>query len=223
VKKNILALALSAILILAAAVPAALATTTTTVKLPSSVTEANVRSGPGTKYSVVCKVADGDKIELIEVGASWTKVKAVKQDKTGYLKNSYIKDLSSEISPPASGTATAAHVNGKGVNLRKGAGTEYAKAKTLVDGAKLLVWEERGDWDYVTLLSGTKGWIAKTYMASGYAMVAKSQVNFRKSANGEIIRKLAKGTTVQVESVTGKWSKVKVDSETGYVYSSYLK
>ena len=64
---------------------------------------------------------------------------------------------------------------------------------TLSLGTKLRLWDESGNWYYVTTLTGKKGWISKTYIATGYTMTTSASVNLRKSANGETIKKLARG------------------------------
>ncbi len=223
-KRKLIALVLSMVLCLLTAMPVALAGTPTSfVKLPPTMGGLNVRSGPGTNYKVVGWVVDGDEIDLIKVGSTWTKVTVIRTAKTGYIRNDYIKDLADGDASSTSGTASAGRVTGKGIGLRKGAGTGTVKVATLSLGTKLKLWDESGNWYYVTTLSGVKGWVSKTYVATGYTMTTTVSVNLRKSANGEIVKKLAKGTKVSVESITGGWSKVTAGSVSGYVYNSYLK
>ncbi len=224
--KKLVALVLSLVLCLAVAAPVALAVTTTRVVLPSTMGGLNVRSGPGTNYAVAGWVIDGDEIEIVKQGASWTKIYVERSGKTGYIRNAYIKGLSDQpgpVDPSPSGTASAGRVTGRGVNLRKGPGTSYAAVTTLSSGAKLRIWDESGNWYYVTTLTGAKGWISKTYVASGYTMITSARVNLRKSANGELIKTLPSGTQVTVVSITGTWSKVKVGSTNGYLFNNYLR
>ncbi len=230
--KKLVSLVLVALLCLAIAAPIALAGTPTTfVKLPSTMGGLNVRSGPGTNYAVAGWVINGDEIDLIKVGSTWTKITVLRSGKTGYIKNAYIKELPNKPTDPdpkpddpsTSGTATAGRVTGGGVNMRKGPGTGYGVVKTLSSGTKLRLWDHSGNWFFATTLSGTKGWISKTYVATGYNMVTSANVNMRKSANGAVLKTVSKGTTVAVESITGSWSRVKVGSTTGYIYNSYLK
>ncbi len=223
-KKKLVALVLAMTLCLLAVAPAAVAGTATSfVKLPSTMGGLNVRSGPGTNYKVAGWVVDGDEIDLIKVGSTWTKITVLRTDKTGYIRNSYIEDLSDGDAPSTSGTATAGRVTGNGVGLRKGAGTGYARVAKLSIGTKLKLWDESGNWYYVTTLSGTKGWVSKTYVATGYTMTTSANVNLRKSANGKVVKTLAKGTKVSVESITGGWSKVTAGSVSGYVFNAYLR
>lgn len=227
--KKLAALVLSLLLCLGAFAPAAFAATATSyVVLPDNMTGLNVRSGPGTNYSVAGWAIDGDEIDLIKIGSSWTKITVLRSGKTGYIRNAYIKDLPKDSQtgsdhPQTSGTATAGRVSGRSVNLRKGAGTGYGSVGSLVSGTKLKIWGSEGNWYYVTTLSGKTGWISKTYVKTTYTAVTTARVNMRKTANGALIKTLASGTTVTVQSLTGNWSKVKSGSSTGYVYSKYLK
>ena len=223
-KKKLVALVLAMTLCLLAVAPVAVAETATSfVKLPSTMGGLNVRSGPGTNYKVAGWVVDGDEIDLNKVGSTWTKINVLRTDKTGYIRNNYIEDLMDEAAPSTSGTATAGRVTGNGVGLRKGAGTGYFRVARLSMGTKLKLWDERGNWYYVTTLSGTKGWVSKTYVADGYTMTTSAGVNLRKSANGKIVKTLAKGTKVSVQSITGGWSKVTAGSASGYVFNAYLR
>jgi N-acetylmuramoyl-L-alanine amidase len=173
---------------------------------------------------VVTWVADGEKIDVVKKGADWSKITVARNDKTGYIRNEYIEYSSDGTTEPSTdGTALAGVVSGGSVNMRTGPGTGFGKIKSLSKGTKLKIWEESGNWYYVTALSGEKGWMSKTYVSQGYAMKTTASVNFRKSANGAVISTLEKGTDVEVISVTGSWSKVKVGSTTGYVFSKYIQ
>ena len=222
-KKKLTCLVLTLVLCLTALMPAALAGSATSVTLPKGWTALNVRAGAGTNYDVVTWVSDGEQIEVIKEGTSWSKITVARNGKTGYIRNAYIADLGGSSSDPdTTGTATAGTVSGGSVNMRKGPGTGYGKITSLTKGTKVQIWDESGNWYYVSTLSGTKGWMSKTYISLGYTMTTTANLNFRKSANGTIIRTLAKGTQVEVLSVTGSWSKVKVGSTTGYVYNKYI-
>jgi SH3-like domain-containing protein len=94
---------------------------------------------------------------------------------------------------------------------------------SLSKGAKVKIWSESGNRYFVTTSGNARGWMSKTYVSSGYAMTTTVNVNLRKSANGAVIKTLSAGTKVEVISITGSWSKVKVGSTTGYVYNKYMK
>ncbi len=222
--KKLTALVLTLVFCLTLAMPAMAYGATTSVKLPATWTALNVRAGAGTNYAVVTWVSDGEKIDVVKEGATWSKITVARNGKTGYIRNAYIEDLPGDTTEPSTdGTALTGAVSGSRVNMRTGPGTGYGKITSLTKGAKLQIWEESGNWYYVTALSGEKGWMSKTYISLGYTMTTTANVNFRKSANGTVIKTLEKGTDVEVISVTGSWSKVKVGSTTGYVFSKYIR
>jgi len=217
-----------AVVLLLASVPALAANTRTEVKLKGGMEALNVRSGPGTGYDVVTWVHNGSVIDVVSVGAKWSKIVVSNSGNTGYINNGYIKKLpastgGSSSTSTGSGTATAGRVTGKSVNLRSGAGTSNKVVKSLASGTKLKMWGEKNGWRNVTTLAGTSGWISKQYVKEGFTSVTTAAVNIRKTANGALIRTLAKGTSVNVISMTANWSKVKAGGTTGYVYTKYLK
>ncbi|MEF9972381.1 MAG: SH3 domain-containing protein [Clostridia bacterium] len=230
-KNKLIALVLTVLVTLTAAAPLALAGTPSSfVNLPSSYGGLNVRSGPGTNYSVAGWVVDGDEIDLIKVGDTWTKVTVLRSGKTGYIKNRFIDDLpgggdegDDTQTPSTGGTASTGRVTGSGVNLRKGPSASSGKVTSLSAGTKVRIWETKGNWAYVSTLGGTKGWMSLTYLSDTYTAKTTSRVNMRESANGTVIKKLPAGTTVIVKSVTGSWSKVSSNGTTGYIYNSYLR
>lgn len=199
-------------------------TPTTYVVLPQGMSALNVRAGAGTGYGVVTWVYDGDEIDLIKVGTAWTKITVIRNQKTGYIKNQYIDEISDPVpDPQPKGACEAGRVTGGGVNLRKGAGTGYATVAKLASGTRLKLWGDDGNWMFVSTLSGKSGWISKTYIAKTYQAVTSARVNFRKSINGALIKTLPVGTKVTVTEMDGTWSKIKVGASTGWVFSKYLK
>jgi hypothetical protein len=58
-----------------------------------------------------------------------------------------------------------ARVNVDTLNLRAGAGTEYAIVRSLTRGSLLGVLEEQGEWSRVRAEDGTVGWVATKFIA----------------------------------------------------------
>lgn len=226
-KLGVILLALMLCLGAFAPVAAIAGASTTYVTLPSNMSALNVRSTASTGSDVVTWVCDGDEIELNKVGSEWTKITVLRNGKSGYIKNKYVLELpknpSAPETPSKSGAAQAGTVTGKGVNVRKGPGSGYAKVTSLASGSKLRIWSQSGNWYFVTTASGKDGWISKTYVKLTYAAVTTARVNFRQSINGKLIRTLPVGTNVTVQSISGTWSKVKVGTTTGWLFSKYLK
>lgn len=186
-----------------------------------------VRSGPGTKYTPASWVKNGQEISVLEQGTTWSKIKVASSGKTGYIKTKYIAGESSEpgddLFPYELGTVTTKYAASR-VNLRKGAGTGYGVKERLGRGTRLFIKGEQGNWYKVTTVTGTEGWISKNYVAEGIAAEATANVNLRKGAGTgySVIKVVPKGTDCRALEVDGDWTKVKVGSNTGWLFSRYI-
>ncbi len=224
VTKRLACILLVLAMILGLAAPVAMAGTPTTyTNLTSNASKLYVRAGPSTGYKVVTYVSNNEEIDLLKVGSVWTRISVCRNGLTGYIMNRYIEELPGESQPIRRGEASAGRITGRGVNLRRGPGTKYMALGNKSYGSKLVIWGSRGNWYYVTMLSGQSGWVSKTYVSKTYTTSTTTGVNMREDPNGAIIKTLAKGTSVTVYTVDGAWSFVKQGGTHGWVYSQYLR
>lgn len=220
-KKKLLALFLVALMIMGAVAPLASAgMPTSVIKLPDGTKSIYVRSGPGTNYAKKGYVTNGQEVDLLKIGTTWTQIRLISNKVTGYIKNAYIADLEE---PVQKGAASAAQVKGSAY-LHIGPHENAAKLTVLGNGTKLKVWGTQSNWKYVTTLGTNKtGWIYDEYVAEGFTQVTTTSVHLRHGENGRTVATLKKNTTVNVIAIDGSWSEVSVNGTTGYVYSKYLK
>lgn len=231
------------------------------VKLSSADSSLNVRSGPGSSYSAIGSFKHGETVYVIASNGDWYKL--VYGDTTGYVLKSYIR-LTGETgvlgsdgtvsentgsggssSDSSSGSTSSAIVGKSGyiqlssdsssLNVRTGAGTDYAVAFTVKSGTKLTVLSDYGSW-YGVEISGKTGYVSAQYVkldssdSSGSSSSSQSTattttaVNLRSigSTSGEKLGTYSKGTTVTVLEKGDSWSKVQVGTKTGYMKNSYL-
>lgn len=200
-----------------------------------------VRSGPGTSYSVAGYVNHRDNISVISRGETWSKIKVIRTGKTGYIKTKYIFGYTAGITVPPNATvpAPAPTVTAPSkydaasvmtrtafgvVNVRKGAGTNYASVAKLGRGEKLAVTGKAGEWYKVQTAAGKVGYIRADYVSFGLSTKTTGAVNFRTGPGTgySIIRELKQNTTVTVHSVDGRWAKVTYGGRTGYLHMNYL-
>lgn len=87
-------------------------TTTTTAAASSNlgkctvtVSTLNVRSGPGTNYSIISKLSKGQSVQALEKKGSWVKV-TISGSKTGWVSGSYVKFGSSGSTATTQKTAS---------------------------------------------------------------------------------------------------------------------
>lgn len=198
-----------------------------------------VRSGPGTSYSIAGYVAHRESISVISRGETWSKITVARTGKTGYIKTKYIFGYTTGVTVPPTATDStpavtmptqydAASVMTRTafgvVNVRKGAGTNYASVTRLGRGEKLAVTGKLGDWYKVQTAAGKVGYIRADYVSFGLSTKTTGAVNFRTGPGTgySIIRELKQNTSVTVHSVDGRWAKVTYGGRTGYLHMSYL-
>lgn len=101
--------------------------------------------------------------------------------------------------------------------------------KGLITGTALYITGSYGNWYYVTLLNGTKGWVSSKYISIGIKKKVNTVVSplALRAGQGTGYSKIAsipKGTEiVQIDAYSNGWSRVVYDSKVGYVSRTYLK
>jgi len=98
----------------------------------------NVRSGPGTSYTVIGKAYKGDDYplfaEVSETGTSWTWWKINYDGTVGYIRSDLASKASAGTESAAAGNGDTMRITGRSVNIRTGPGTEYERIDTLHRG-----------------------------------------------------------------------------------------
>ena len=98
-KKRLLG-ALCALTLIVCMIPSAYAYTATSpaanspwwgTVFTSSGSDVNVRSGPGTSYTVVESISDSSRIEIVGTSGDWYKVQYSSYGYTGYIKGEYLQ------------------------------------------------------------------------------------------------------------------------------------
>lgn len=111
----------------------------------------NIRSGAGTNYSIVGCIRDKGIYTIVETQGNWGKLKSGK----GWISLAYTtKDTSnSNTSSSSNSSNNSSYVLGlyvvntaSGLNVRAGAGTNYAIKKTYKNGTRFDTYEIKGEW-----------------------------------------------------------------------------
>lgn len=110
----------------------------------------NMRSGPGTGYSVVRKLARNTAFVVLDSSGNWYKIKTL-SGYTGWVSKTYAKK-----------TATA-KVTASSLNVRKGPGTSSAILGSLKRNTKVTVKYTSGNWAYITSGKLT-GYVSMNYL-----------------------------------------------------------
>ena len=186
----------------------------------------NVRSGPGTNYKVVGWVRNGQKITVLKEEGAWTKIVVDATGKTGYIKSSFIEKEEAFTEKPvyALGSVKTKYAAST-VNVRRGPGTKHEAEFALKSGAKLRILGESANWYLIETDDGKTGYISKNYVALGVKGETTANVNMRKgpASNTPSLGVVPKGSSVTLTGVTGNWTEVSLNGNTGYIYSKYVK
>ena len=201
----------------------------------------NLRSGPGTDYSVVGSRDKGSVLSVTGVSDEWYKVDL--NGSAGYIRSDYLSlgtasdsQTGTTSSSSVSGTGV---IRGTGVRLRSGPSTSHSILTAFDTGATLNVTGESGDW-YKVDYNGTEGYVYKTYLSLGGSADSSasdgvtamsdtsatviSAVHFRKGPDTSYssMQVLSAGTGVTITGETEKWYRVSYDGSEGYIFKTYL-
>ncbi len=203
----------------------------------------NIRSGPGTNYTAVNVVKNGERVVIIEkTSASWYRINY--NGTGGYVASEYLKDVSAKAE-----LALTGKINDSGVRYRSSPSTAGDILGTLSTGASVKVSGIESGW-YKISVSGKTGYMRSDYITitgadtssapapaptptpapaetseSVKGLVTDNYVNFRTAAttSSNIIRMLNKNTEIEILEKNGSWYKISYNGTVGYMSSSYIK
>ena len=199
----------------------------------------NLRLGPGTEYNAVSSLSRGKELKRTGVtNNGWSQVEW--DGEKAYLSNTYV----SEEKPEAQVTdkSDTVYVTGEGVNLRKGAGTDYDAITSLSKGTELKrTGETDNGWSRVEY-NGETGYLSSKYVttekpeippekednvtAKDGTVVVITAANLRTepNENADVIAIANADVELKRTGVTDNgWTRVEYDGKTAYVHSGLLK
>ena len=161
----------------------------------------NIRSGPGTGYSVIGVLGTGEAAEVVDsTNPQWIKIRT-SDGKEGYCSAEYLSvegtDSSSGTgtsSGSQSGTGTATAVTTDVLNLRSGPGSTYSVLTILRRGETVTVLDQsNSQWIKVRTSDGREG-----YCSAEYLSITANSGSEGSSGNGQS----GSGTSAQSGTVT---------------------
>lgn len=176
-----------------AATPTPVSSVSTVVKkVVVTGTYVNVRSGPGTNYSIAGKAYKGQTYDLVSTSGQWVKIK-LPGNKFGWLANWLVTVSNSTTTTNGSndptknnGAVSTNSVNSTNqaisyaliksgvVNVRSGAGTQFSIVLKAKAGQKFKILGSQKDWYRVDLGAGKTGWVANWVVAVEKSAPAQS-------------------------------------------------
>lgn len=119
-------------------------------------TDVNLRSGPGTNYSIKWKYGRGFPLKVISQKGNWLKVEDFESD-IGWLHKSLTSKTGHLIVKVNKGT------NQK-VNIRSGPGTKYAIVGKAYYGVVFKTITQQRGWAKIKHESGIEGWVKRSLL-----------------------------------------------------------
>ena len=146
-------------------------------------TEVNVRTGPGTSYSIFESLKQGTTVSVMNrSNADWYLVSW--DGNSGYVYSKFLQitaeDKSAEIT--VSQNSSPGYINAMYVCLRSGPGTNYTILGTYSNGKTLTITGSSGAWTAVTI-DGKDGFVFSDFVSAGSVSAAVvEQEEFRGNA-----------------------------------------
>lgn len=178
----------------------------------------NLRSGPGTGYSIITVMPKGAEVTVTGYSGNWAIVKY--GNYSGYASNTYLALKSG---------GTTYYTTGN-LNLRSGPGTGYTILAVMPKGSAVTVLSTSGGWSRL-VYSGKTGYASASYLSttppSGTTTVVRyttAALNLRTGPGTSyaIITTMPKGASVELLDNSTVWPKIKFGSYVGYASPSYL-
>ncbi len=118
----------------------------------------NLRTGPGTRYNIIQRMAHGSEVETIEWVGNWVRVHH-ESGRTGWCSVRFLTHPADTsrwlyVDSPEDGY----------LNLREGPGTGYAIRQTMYNGELVEVLGRSGKWLKVRHEAGAVGWAFGRYL-----------------------------------------------------------
>ena len=129
------------------------------IRLSSSSSTVNVRSGAGTNYSKIGSLTNGASVNVVASNGDWYRIEY--GNGYGYVMKTYVQLVSSGSSSGDEDVLTA--VTTAAVNLREEGTTSSDKLGTYPKGTRVVVLEKGSSWSRVDI-SGNEGYMKNTYL-----------------------------------------------------------
>lgn len=198
----------------------------------------NLRTGPGTNYSIISTIKKGMVVEIMENTNAWSLVKY--NGTVGYVSSNYLKEISSN-GPSSSEQNSSSdsldlmECNINYLNVRKGPSTSESILGKLDKSDRVyVVYQTSNGWTRIKYASGY-GYVSSKYLIKidensqtndNLIMQCKvNSLNIRKgpSPSEPIVGGLKSGDKVNVVmNLNNGWSKIKFNGEYAYVNTAYL-
>lgn len=191
----------------------------------------NVRSGPGTNYSIITALTNGTRVTVYETKSGWSRIGTNRWVSSEYLSSSTSSGGNTGGSTTTT-SYTATVTPNIGLNVRSGPGTNYSIITALTKGTRITITQESSGWgktsrgwvslDYVSKSSSSNtGTSSSSYRLGRYRVNTPSGLNVRSGpSTSYFIRKAyINGTVFDTYEIRGSWAR----TPSGWVSLDYCR
>lgn len=194
---------------------------------------ANIREKADATAKVVANLENSTEVTVLSGSGDWFEI--LYNDKKGYIFKKYISigsDHGASTTVDTLFSAWKGSSNTSSLKIRSGPSTGYDVLATISKKTAVTVIGESGNWYYVQLANGVKGFAYKDYIqkGSGYSTCTitgvSNTLNIRSGpgTTNSVVTSVANGTVLTLLDDSQSWYKVKTsDGKEGYVSSEYVK
>ena len=194
----------------------------------------NLRSGAGTSYSILARLAKDTKLTLYSLSNGWYKVNA--NGKTGYVSADYVKKTQGSSNSSSGSTSTGGQTwSGVVVNewVRMRSTPDLSTQNNIVGtypvGTPITILAQSGSF-YLVSVDSVQGYMHKDYVqitgenASTQRGVTTASVYLRggPGSSYKVITTLSKGMSITILSSSGEYYQAQAGSYTGYLVKKYV-
>lgn len=200
----------------------------------TGVTDAvNVRTKPEIDAAIAFKVTNDNQVSIIGGSGDWFQI--AHEGQTGYVFKQYVSIGAEGGSSTVLGEVIdsfKASITSSSLKVRSGPSTGYDTITTINKGTTFTVLGKSGNWYYIELSNGTKGYASAEYIqkGSGYTTCTivntNSTVNVRKGPGTtyDKVTTVKKGEVVNLLDDSESWYKIRTAAgKEGYISSEYAK
>ena len=202
-------------------------------EVQSTVSNLNMRSGPGLAYPIIASLQMGDRMLVLEQQNDWIKVR--KGSAEGWVASWYTKQFGEK--KQQSGQFVVSKVDR--LNVRSQATTDASVLTQLSAGDQAKLVRDHGNWVEISV-NQVQGFVAKEYITvqqsesqpvtttqvskSNQFEVSVNSLNVRSKADlsAKKVGNISKGERYKVLEKQHNWVKIQLSkNESGWVYSFY--
>ena len=203
----------------------------------------NLREKASRSSKVITELVTGTQVSVQGLSGEWANVQVASSGVKGFVLSQYLTatDPYGKNGTSKVGKATVYIVspNGGNVNIRESASSTARLVDQVSSGTVATLLKAGSQWSQVQVDNAT-GYVMNEYISysqpqgdaadtgtTKYMFVVSpdsAPVNLRESQSrsSKVLDRLVSGTVVEVLSISGSWSQIRVGDKTGYMMNMYL-